>query len=433
VLPAGATIVNAEGQDNGLRFVDLNEDGADDVVFSNDESYSTHLMVPSMVLGVQPGWSREVLRGRRGQLPELPRIVRSGPAPNNGVWFTRREMYVQNEDTARLPHLVARHSFAELLSGLMPAALTPTQSLATLQVPTNFVVELVAHEPLVQDPVYLDWGEDGKLWVVEMRDYPLGVDGRGKAGGAIRVLEDRDGNGRYEHSTLFAEGLNFPNGLLPWRKGVLISAAPDILYAEDTDGDGKADKIEKLFTGFGEGNQQHRFNGFEYGLDNWIYGANGDSGGSIRSLRTGRSVSIGGRDFRFRPDTGELEAVEGQTQLRGETGKNIHRAERHAKHFGPRPGLLLREQTIFAPLQSGVGIAEKAFIGPDIIRTSLKRIGEARREMGEDELLVLGRQPDVQLEHQCQGAFIDSHHSLHVEYEVLKGCQFRRELAKDLF
>jgi putative membrane-bound dehydrogenase-like protein len=69
-----------------------------------------------------------------------------------------------------------------------------------------------------------------------------------------------------------------------------------------------------LFTGFREGNQQHRANGFDYGLDNWLYGANGESGGRVRSLATGKTVNINGRDFRFRPDDGAFETQAGQTQ-----------------------------------------------------------------------------------------------------------------------
>ena len=80
----------------------------------------------------------------------------------------------------------------------------------------------------------------------------------------------------------FSMAFPFPNGVMPWRDGVLISATPDILFARDTNGDGKADETRVLFTGFHEGNQQHRMNGFEYGLDNWVYCANGDSGGDCR-------------------------------------------------------------------------------------------------------------------------------------------------------
>jgi putative membrane-bound dehydrogenase-like protein len=312
-LPADARIVTGDGDDNGVRFVDLNEDGADDVIFSNESSYHLALMVPRLVLGFQPGWSREVINGGRGQLPEIPMIVRGGAARNNGAWFARQEMWVQNEDVAHLPNIVERYSFSNLLSGFQPPALDPTQSLATLQVPTNFVVELVAAEPVVQDPVFIDWGEDGRMWVVEMRDYPLAVNGQ--PGGVIKRLEDVDGDGYFEKATIFAEKVSFPNGLLPWRTGALISASPDILFAEDTDGDGRADRIEPLFRGFRVWNQQHLCNGFDYGLDNWLYGANGDSGGTVTSVKTGEKVSISGRDFRFRPDTGQFEAIAGQTQF----------------------------------------------------------------------------------------------------------------------
>ncbi len=90
--------------------------------------------------------------------------------------------------------------------------------------------------------------------------------------------------------------------------------APDIFYAEDTDGDGKADKREILYTGLTEGNQQHRANGLVWGADGWLYCANGDSGGKVKSLKTGKVVDLRGRDFRIRPDTGDIDLTSGQTQ-----------------------------------------------------------------------------------------------------------------------
>jgi putative membrane-bound dehydrogenase-like protein len=223
-------------------------------------------------------------------------------------------LWVQNEDTAHLPDVVDRRSFKQLLDFGGPKAKEPEESRRCFQVREGFAVQLVASEPQVRDPVAFDWGADGKLWVAEMGDYPSGTDGKGKPGGVVRWLEDADGDGRYEKSTVFLEGLNFPNGVLAWGKGVLISAAPDILYAEDTTGDGRADLRRVLFTGFREGNQQHRMNGFALGLDNWIYAANGDSGGTVKSLATGKRTNISGRDFRFKV-TGEFETVAGQTQF----------------------------------------------------------------------------------------------------------------------
>ena len=195
-----------------------------------------------------------------------------------------------------------------------PAGKSAADSLKSIAVAPGFTVELVASEPLVKDPIAFEWGADGKLWVVEMGDYPLGTDGKGKPGGVVRFLEDTNGDGRYDKQTTFLESLGFPTGVMPWREGVLVACAPDIFYAVDRDGDGKADYREVLFTGFGQGNQQHRLNGFEIGLDGWLYGANGDSDGRVRSAKTGKVNSISGRDFRFRPDTGEFEAESGRTQ-----------------------------------------------------------------------------------------------------------------------
>src|SRR5262249_39249753 len=191
---------------------------------------------------------------------------------------------------------------------------TPEASLKSIRVRPGFTVEQMAAEPLVQDPICFAWGPDGKLWVVEMGDYPLGVDGKGKPGGKVKFLESSKGDGIYDRATVFLDNLPFPTGVAPWRNGVLVTAAPDVLYAEDTQGTGKADKIEVLFTGFHRGNPQHRINSLVWGLDNWVYGANGDSGGRVRSVKTGQVVDIRGRDFRFRPDTGEIAAQTGQTQ-----------------------------------------------------------------------------------------------------------------------
>ena len=196
---------------------------------------------------------------------------------------------------------------------------TPANSLNQIRVHPAMQVELVAAEPLLRDPIAIAWGADLKFWVVEMGDYPLGTDGKGGHGGRIKFLEDVDADGRYDKATIFLDDLGFPTGVLPWKKGVLVTCAPDIFYAEDTDGDGRADLRKPLFTGFPERNQQHRVNGLKPGLDGWIYCSNGDGGvggdTTIVSVATGAKTSLGSRDFRFRPDTGELQTQSGPSQF----------------------------------------------------------------------------------------------------------------------
>ncbi len=94
----------------------------------------------------------------------------------------------------------------------------------------GFRVELAATEPQVLDPIAAAFDERGRMYVVEMSDYPKST----KPKGQIRLLEDRDGDGRYEHMTVFAKDLHFPHGVLPWKGGVIVTCAPDILYLKDT-------------------------------------------------------------------------------------------------------------------------------------------------------------------------------------------------------
>ena len=198
---------------------------------------------------------------------------------------------------------------------------SPEATRSGIHVPPGFRVELVAAEPDVLDPVAFDWDHRGRLWVVEMADYPSGMDGKGQAGGRVRVLEDTDSDGRYETSRLFAEGLSFPNGILCWRDGVIVTAAPQILFLADTDGDGRCDTREVLIDGFMEGNQQLRVNGLRWGLDNTVWCASGGHHPGhgtetiVTSRRNGKQYTLGSHDFRFDPDSGELWLESGPSQF----------------------------------------------------------------------------------------------------------------------
>lgn len=186
------------------------------------------------------------------------------------------------------------------------------EALASIEAKPGFVVEVAAAEPLIADPVAIDFGPDGRLWVADMTDYGHNVDDAFEQTGALRMLTDRDGDGRYDESTVFQGGLRFPTDVKAWRNGVIVCDAPDVIYLEDRDGDGRADVRNVLLTGFSTGNAQARVNSLRWGLDNWLYGSCGILGGQVRTF-TGHEVQIT-RDFRFRPDTGELEPVTGLTQ-----------------------------------------------------------------------------------------------------------------------
>ena len=325
-LPEGCSVLDAQRRDNGLRFVDLNGDGFDDIFQSNDSGHAIYLWAGKVKdnLGWKRGWPHKVSTGPAAQQPftdeSILPFVKDGK--NYGGWFHRGYVVWQNEDTGKLPAFVVRRSFADLIAFDVPPPLTPEESAAAMRPRPGFTVALVAAEPLVVDPVAFDWDASGRLWVVEMRDYPLGMDGKGKPGGVLKRLTDENGDGTFDTAAVFAEGLPFPTGLHQWRNGVIVSAAPDILFLADSDGDGRADVRKVLFTGFTEGNQQHRINGFDWGLDGWLYGANGDSGGRVGAVELPAGgaapkrepVNISGRDFRFQPDTGEFEPESGATQ-----------------------------------------------------------------------------------------------------------------------
>src|SRR5262245_53728056 len=160
--------------------------------------------------------------------------------------------------------------------------LTPREEQATFKIPKGLRIDLVASEPELVDPVAMAFDENGRLFVAEMRGYPNGGIGTGQiTSGKIKLLEDRDGDGVFEKATVFAEDLRFPMSVFPWKGGLLVAVAPDILYLEDTDGDGKADRKRVLYTGFNLANIQQMVNSFQWGLDNWIHGVAGNAAGTI--------------------------------------------------------------------------------------------------------------------------------------------------------
>jgi putative membrane-bound dehydrogenase-like protein len=190
----------------------------------------------------------------------------------------------------------------------------PRDAPGTFRVHAGFRLEPVAVEPIVTDPVSVCYDADGRLYVVEMRGYPYPEK---VPSGNVSLLEDTDDDGRFDKRTIFVDGLSWPTSVVPYDGGVFIAVAPEILYAKDTDGDGKADIKNAAFRGFGTDNVQALLNGLLWGPDGWIYGVSGGGGGEIENLIKPGSptVSIRGRDFRFKPDGSAFEATSGGGQF----------------------------------------------------------------------------------------------------------------------
>lgn len=182
--------------------------------------------------------------------------------------------------------------------------------------PTDIRIEAAAAEPEVVDPVALRFDEFGRMWVVEMRDYPYGPEPGELPKSRIRILEDRDSDGYYEFGVTFAENLLFPTGLQPWRGGVIVTSAGRIDYLKDTDGDGRCDKVEPWFRGFAEENPQLRANHPLLASDGMVYVAGGLRGGQIVDVRRkdASPIPIRGRDFSFHPTEKTSTAVTGNGQ-----------------------------------------------------------------------------------------------------------------------
>ena len=192
-----------------------------------------------------------------------------------------------------------------------------TNALASFQLRDGFRMELLASEPLIASPVAMTFDENGRLFVIEMRDYS---ERRDERLGRVKLLEDTNGDGKYDKATLFAGNLAWPTAIICYDGGIFVGASPDILYLKDTTGDGIADTRQVVFTGFGNSiarlNVQQLFNSFTWGIDNRIHGALGGNPSIVTNLmqRGARPLELRGRDFSFDPRTFEMRAESGGGQ-----------------------------------------------------------------------------------------------------------------------
>ena len=199
--------------------------------------------------------------------------------------------------------------------------LSPDEALASFRLESDDLrISLVASEPEVVDPVALCFDRKGRLYVAESRGYPHPGKGLPKERlGVVARLEDADGDGHFEKRTTFADDLVFPNGILPWRKGFFVTDAPDVLYLEDQDDDGVADKREVVLTGFftNSSSEQLRVASPTLGPDGWVYLTSGLTGGKVTSPKYPERSPVEARknDWRFHPETFVVESLTGSGQV----------------------------------------------------------------------------------------------------------------------
>lgn len=192
-------------------------------------------------------------------------------------------------------------------------ATEPADALQSFTVAPGFRMELVAAEPLISSPVAIEWDAHGRLYVCEMRGYSEDKD---LAISRITRLEDTDDDGRFDTSSVFADGLLWPTAIFPFDEGLFVGDAPHLYYFKDTDGDGKADAKTTVLTGFGTSNVQGLMNSMRWGLDNRIHIACSSVGGAIRKPQDDEqdAINVRGRDISFDPRTFDFTLTSGAAQ-----------------------------------------------------------------------------------------------------------------------
>ena len=195
-------------------------------------------------------------------------------------------------------------------AGVRPTPwLKPEEEQKLFKLPEGFEIQLVAAEPDIQKPLNMAFDEKGRIWLTCTVEYPYAAPLDKPGRDSIRMLEDTDGDGRFEKVSIFADGLNIPIGIYPWKGGCVAYSIPDITHFEDTDGDGKCDKRTKLYGPFDHTRDTHGMcNAFRRGFDGWVYACHGFNNDSHVKGADGHEVHLNsGNTFRFQLDGSRIE------------------------------------------------------------------------------------------------------------------------------
>ena len=226
-----------------------------------------------------------------------------------------------------------------------PQPKSPEESRKCFRLPDGFRIDLIASEPLIRDPSCVAWDEQGRLFVTEIHGYNLeghlDVTELNKSGkldtairrvrvgpemkaearkgqhGSLKLLRDKNGDGRMDEAILWADDIPAAYGVVPALGGVIVTAEPHIFFFADTDGDDKPDVREEILTGFERGEMERSINNPVWGPDNWIYAGRGWGGATVTGPRLKGTVKLGRTDFRFKPDGSAIEPVSGDNHTFG--------------------------------------------------------------------------------------------------------------------
>lgn len=226
-----------------------------------------------------------------------------------------------------------------------PKPLSPAESQRAFEAPAGMKIRLLASEPLITEPTGVCWDEKGRIFVCELHGYNLegqhDIDELNKSGqldmqvrriqaseaskkkaeaevfGAVKLLQDADGDGVMDKAILWAGRLPPCYGIAAGNGGIIVACAPHIVFLKDTDGDDQADVNEVLFTGFGTGALERGINAPTWGPDGWLYIGRGWAGGQITGPRLAKPATLPATDFRIKPDGTAIEPVSGSTKTIG--------------------------------------------------------------------------------------------------------------------
>jgi len=194
------------------------------------------------------------------------------------------------------------HAQNPFLTTVRPSdPLTPTEEQKTFTLPDGFEIQLFASEPDINKPLNMAFDDRGRLWITNTLEYPHPVLDGSKPRDNIKILEDTNGDGHADKITTFADGLNIPMGIYPYKDGVIVFSIPYIWHLQDTNGDGTADVRTKLYGPMGFEKDTHGLNNaFRRGFDGWLYACHGFNNETAFAGRDGHEIKMqSGNTFRM--------------------------------------------------------------------------------------------------------------------------------------